>query len=251
MKKTNIIIFVVMLLIIIALVCYIFWRMPKNEGENDNLNNGTPIANEELVPLNSTDVVNDISVNEEPNDENSNQIYTNQTNTLTGNNGSGNGGNNAGNGENGTNTNARAYIGEWYISEEAYRNAEEIDHILDLREDNLISDEEFEAQMSSNINVQVPELEIERCTDGQIFFDFTLTSPAPNQREGKLDDMVVNLDRGVGTFTYTDNWGTRGNGTITLKENQIELKLETTSAAQGALWGVEGIYTFSYHRVDR
>ena len=52
-------------------------------------------------------------------------------------------------------------------------------------------------------------------------------------------------------FFYTDNWGTKGNGTITLKDNQIELKLETTSAAQGALWGVEGIYTFSYHRLDR
>ena len=79
-------------------------------------------------------------------------------------------------------------------------------------------------------------------------FDFTLTSPAPLQREGKLDDMVVTLDRGVGTFTYTDNWGTSGNGTITFANNTITLRLETTQAAQGALWGVEGIYTFSYKR---
>ena len=249
MKKTNIIIFIVMLLIIILLVCYIiFWRMPKAEEKNANLNGGATVANEEIQ---SADTVNDVDMNNGQNEVNTNQVDVDQTNTVTGNNNAGNGGNNAGNGGNGVSTNARDYIGEWYISQEAYRNAEEIDHILDLREDGLISDAEFESQMASEINVQVPELEIERCTDGQIFFDFTLTSPAPTQREGKLDDMVVNLDRGVGTFTYTDNWGTRGNGTITLKDNQIELKLETTSAGQGALWGVEGIYTFSYHRVDR
>lgn len=244
MKKTNIIIFIVMLLIITVLVCYIIWGMPKTGEESGNLNGGTPVANEELPEINSVDVVNDITTNTVGNGQN--EVNQNQTNNVGGNNNAGNG--NGGN--NGISTNAREYIGDWYISEESYRNAEEIDHILDLREDRLISDEEFEKQMASDINTQVPELDIERCTDGQIYFDFTLTSPAPLQREGKLDDMVVALDRGVGTFTYTDNWGTRGNGTITLKDNQIELRLETTSAAQGALWGVEGIYTFSYKRID-
>ena len=86
---------------------------------------------------------------------------------------------------------------------------------------------------------------------GEIRFDFTLTSPAPTQREGKLDDIVVNLDENVGTFTYMDNWGTSGNGTITLENNKIQLKLETTKAAQGALWGVEGMYTFSYKKIGR
>ena len=253
MKKTNIIIFIVMLLIITVLVCYIIWGMPKTGEESGNLNGGTPVTNEELVQLNAVDVVNDVNTNAGGNGQNevdSNQVDTNQTNTVGGNNAGNGNGNNFGNGNNGVSTNAREYIGDWYISEEAYRNAEEIDHILDLREDGLISDSEFESQMASDINVEVPELDIERCTDGQMFFDFTLTSPAPLQREGKLDDMVITLDRGVGTFTYTDNWGTRGNGTITLKDNQIELKLETTSAAQGALWGVEGIYTFSYKRID-
>ena len=253
MKKTNVIIFVIMLVIITVLVCYIIWGMPKTEEEIGNLNGGTPVTNDEFVQLNSIDVVNDVNTNTGANGQNevsSNQVDTNQTNTVGGNNSSNGNGNNSANGNNGISTNAWTYIGEWYISEEAYRNAKEIDYILDMREDNLISDTEYERQMASDINVQVPELDIERCIDGQIFFDFTLTSPAPLQREGKLDDMVVNLDRGVGTFTYTDNWGTRGNGTISLKDNQIELKLETTSSAQGALWGVEGIYTFSYKRMD-
>ena len=104
--------------------------------------------------------------------------------------------------------------------------------------------------MESEINNDVAELDVEYCRNGQIRFDFTLTSPAPTQREGKIDDMVVNIDGNVGTFTYTDNWGTSGNGTITLGDNQITLKLETTKASQGALWGVEGIYTFSYKRID-
>ena len=125
-----------------------------------------------------------------------------------------------------------------------------IDRILDRKEDNQITDEEFQSHMSSNINTNIAELDVERYTVDQIRFDFTLTSPAPTQREAKLDDITVDLTDGIGTFTYTDNWGTSGNGTITLKNNQIELKLETTSAAQGALWGLEGIYTFSYKRID-
>lgn len=245
MKKTNIIIFIIMLLIITLLVCYIIWGMPKTGEESGNLNEGTPISNEEAQQINTIDVINDVNTNivsNEQNEDNLNQINTNQTNSIE----SGN----TNNGNNGVNTNARNYIGDWYISEEAYRNAREIDNVLDMKEDNLISDTEYERQMNSDINVQVPKLDIENCRNSQIFFDFTLTSPAPLQREGKLDNIAVNLDRGVGTFTYTDNWGTRGNGTITLKDNQIELRLETTRTAQGALWGVEGNYTFSYKKVE-
>ena len=60
----------------------------------------------------------------------------------------------------------------------------------------------------------------------------------------------MNLNGNIGTFTYTDNLGTSGNGTITLKENQIELRLETNKAEQGVTWSVEGMYTFSYKKVD-
>ncbi len=58
------------------------------------------------------------------------------------------------------------------------------------------------------------------------------------------------MSNGVGTFNYTDNWGTSGKGTIMLGDNEIELNLETIKAAQGAQWGVEGTYTFSYKRVE-
>ena len=105
--------------------------------------------------------------------------------------------------------------------------------------------------MQSEINTNIVELDVERYFQNTIKFDFTVISPAPTQREGHLDDIEVTLEGNTGTFTYTDNWGTSGNGTITLNDdNSITLRLETTSAAQGALWGVEGIYTFSYKRVD-
>ena len=142
------------------------------------------------------------------------------------------------------------YVGEWYINEEKYFNAEKIDEIMEMREENRISQEEFESQMQAQSNTNVVELDVESYFQNKIKFDFKLTSPAPTQKEGKLDNIIVEISNGVGTFTYTDNWGTSGNGTITLSENKIQLKLETTKAAQGALWGVEGIYTFSYRRVD-
>ena len=121
---------------------------------------------------------------------------------------------------------------------------------MEMREENRISQQEFESQMKAESNTNIVELDVDKYFQNKIKFDFKLTSPAPTQREGKLDDIVVDVTNGVGTFTYTDNWGTSGNGTITLSENKIQLKLETTKAAQGALWGVEGVYTFSYKRRD-
>ena len=122
---------------------------------------------------------------------------------------------------------------------------------MDRREDNEITNTEFENQMQSEINTNIVELDVERYFQNTIKFDFTVISPAPTQREGHLDDIEVTLEGNTGTFTYTDNWGTSGNGTITLNDdNSITLRLETTSAAQGALWGVEGIYTFSYRIGD-
>ena len=219
MKKTNIIIFVVIILVILAIFGYAIWDTNKTSKElgafNTEMERGKQYSiNEEKS---STTNINDMSRNEIQNNSNTENTTIN-------------------------------YVGNWYISEEAYRNSEQIDEIIDRREDNEITDEEFEAQMKSEINTNIVELDVERYYQNTIKFDFTVISPAPTQREGNLDDIEVILEGNAGTFTYTDNWGTSGNGTITLNDNGITLKLETTSAAQGALWGVEGIYTFSYKR---
>ncbi len=220
MKKSNIIIFVIIILVIIAIFGFAIWDANKSLNEMQ-MNNSEPVQN-----------VEETTTQEE---ENLNNTQINETNTDT----SGN-----------SSVNTTNYVGDWYISEEAYFNAELIDEILDRREDNLITDAEFEEQMNSDINTSIVKLDVESYSQGIIRFDFELTSPAPTQREAKLEDMMVNITDGVGTFSYTDNWGTSGNGTITLGENSISLKLETTSAAEGALWGVEGTYNFSYKRID-
>lgn len=221
MKKANIIIFILIVLIIAAIFGYAIWDANKNLNEAGSSNMADmPDAN---------DVANKVT-NEVSNQNNANEEINPNTNK--------------------TNTNTTNYVGEWYISEEAYMNAERIDSIMDRREDNMISDTEFEAEMQSEANTNIVELDVDKYFQNTISFDFILTSPAPTQREGKLDDIVVNLEGNTGTFTYTDNWGTSGNGTITLNDNSIELRLETTKASQSALWGVEGIYTFSYKRMD-
>lgn len=222
MKKINVIIFIVIILVVACIFGYAIWDANKNLDEVNSL--GTDEIQE----------VNDLNTaNAEANQSNINDIQTNQVNN-----------------NNDTTSSSTNYVGEWYISEEAYLNAETIDNVMDRREDNEISDTEFENQMQSDINTNIVELDVEKYFQNTIEFDFKLTSPAPTQREGNLENIVVTLEGNTGTFTYTDNWGTSGNGTITLKDNSIELKLETTKAAQGALWGVEGIYTFSYKRVD-
>ena len=225
MKKANIIIFILIVLLIAAIFGYAIWDANKNLNEAGSSNMADmPDAN---------DVENKVT-NEVTNQNNVNEEINSNTGTNT----------------NKTNTNTTNYVGEWYISEEAYMNAERIDSIMDRREDNMISDTEFEAEMQSEANTNIVELDVDKYFQNTISFDFILTSPAPTQREGKLDDIVVNLEGNTGTFTYTDNWGTSGNGTITLNDNSIELRLETTKASQSALWGVEGIYTFSYKRMD-
>lgn len=225
MKRVNIIIFVVIILVILAIFGYAIWDANKSLNELGSKN--TEIEQEE----------NNITNEAKTNTANGNETATNETQinptTVDTNEGT-----------------AIDYVGNWYINEEAYRNSEQIDEIMDRREDNEITDEEFENQMQSEINTNIVELDVERYFQNTIKFDFTVISPAPTQREGHLDDIEVTLEGNTGTFTYTDNWGTSGNGTITLNENSITLRLETTSAAQGALWGVEGIYTFSYKRVD-
>ena len=220
MKKSNIIIFVIILLVIIAIFGFAIWDGKNTVNQLDNTNTEQVQNIEEPVTLDENTVEQNII----------NDTQTNTTAEATG--------------------NTTNYVGEWYISQEAYNNAQVIDDILDRREENLITDEEYENQMSSEINTNIVELDVESYYQNVIKFDFKLTSPAPTQREGTLDDITVNLTDNIGTFTYTDNWGTSGNGTITLNDNSIILKLETTSAAQGALWGVEGIYTFSYKKID-
>ena len=230
MKASNIIIFVLVIIAVVGIIGYAVWKADTREGADEN----QLATNETTENLEITEpgAQNEQSGNLIITDPSGNQINTNSTDN------------------NNTSVQLQNYVGDWFVSEETYRNAERIDEILDQREDNLITDQEFQKQMESEINNDVAELDVEYYRNGQIRFDFTLTSPAPTQREGKIDDMVVNIDGNVGTFTYTDNWGTSGNGTITLGDNQITLKLETTKASQGALWGVEGIYTFSYKRID-
>ncbi len=225
MKKTNIIIFVVIILVIVAIFGYAIWDANKSINELGSTN--TEIVQEEK------NITNDVNANT----TNVNEIATNETqinpSTVDTNEGT-----------------TIDYVGCWYISEEAYFNSEQIDEIMDRRDDNEITNEEFENQMKSEINTNIVELDVERYFQNTMIFDFTVISPAPTQREGHLDNIEVTLEGNTGTFTYTDNWGTSGNGTITLNENSITLRLETTSAAQGALWGVEGIYTFSYKIED-
>ena len=226
MKKTNIIIFVVIILVILAIFGYAIWDANKSLNELESTN--TQIEQEEN---NKTNAVSANTVN-------GNDVATNETqiNPTT---------------EDANEGTTINYVGKWYISEEAYRNSETIDELMDRREDNEITNTEFENQMQSEINTNIVELDVERYFQNTIKFDFTVISPAPTQREGHLDDIEVTLEENTGTFTYTDNWGTSGNGTITLNDdNSITLRLETTSAAQGALWGVEGIYTFSYRIGD-
>ena len=225
MKKSNIIIFVIIILVIIAIFGYAIWDANKSLNQIGSTN--TEQVQEDTNLIIRDPAENNVEQNNISNNVNSNQIGTNN---------------------NGTTTNNANYVGEWFISQEAYNNAQVIDDLMDRREDNLITDEEFERQINSDINTNIVELDVEEYSQNMIRFDFKLTSPAPTQREADLDDITVNLTDNVGTFTYTDNWGTSGNGTITLEENKITLRLETTSAAQGALWGVEGIYNFSYKR---
>lgn len=236
MKKSNLIIFILVVIVIIAIFGFSIWQ-GRNSLENEGALGGQQSNTENTDQQNgNTNIVDNqntnVPTNEITNNVTTNEITTN--NNTTGNN----------------TTNLRNYVGHWYISQDAYHNAERIDEILDRREDNLITDEEFEREMSDASNTSVAELDIDDYFQNRIKFDFELTSPAPTQREGKIEDITVDIVDNIGTFTYTDNWGTSGNGTITLKDNQIELRLETTSAAQGALWGVEGIYTFSYKRAD-
>lgn len=214
MRKSNIVIFVIILLVVIGIFGYAIWD-----------------ANRELSEFNANQNTEMIGIDK------GNSVEQNmaQENTV--------------NIDESTGT-AIDYVGEWYISEEAYLNAEKIDDIMERKEENTISTEEFESQMKSEINASIVELDVEDYFQNKIKFDFKLISPAPTQREARLDDITVDIVDGIGTFTYTDNWGTSGNGTITLNENTIQLRLETTKAAQGAQWGVEGVYTFSYKRVD-
>ena len=214
MRKSNIVIFVIILLVVIGIFGYAIWD-----------------ANQELSEFNANQNTEMIGI------DNGNSVEQNvtQENTV--------------NIDESTGTSID-YVGEWYISEDAYLNAEKIDDIMERKEENTISTEEFESQMESEINESIVELDVEDYFQNKIKFDFKLISPAPTQREARLDDITVDIVDGIGTFTYTDNWGTSGNGTITLNENTIQLRLETTKAAQGAQWGVEGVYTFSYKRVD-
>ena len=234
MKKSNVIIFILVILVIFAIFGYAIWDANNSlNGTDGNTENMTSNGIQENAALN--DVNNDTNVMGQ------NEIVTNEvnSNTVTGQT---------------QDEYMHDYYGTWYIDEASYLREERIDELMDRREDGLITEQEFQAQLSAEDNSNIAELEIDRARPAArgtaIEIDFTLTSPAPTQREASIKDIIVQLDNNTGTFTYTDNWGTSGNGTITFANNTITLRLETTQAAQGTLWGVEGIYTFSYRKLD-
>lgn len=214
MKASNIIIFLIVILVIAGIFGFAIWDSRTNNNVVDNNSSNTVL------------------------DNNSNSIQ--EQNTITENTVD----------QNNLVQNARAYEGEWYISQESYINSERIDDLMDRRDDRLITDEEFESLLQAEQNDEVAELDIDEFNGNTIKFDFELVGPAPTQRVARIEDITVDINNNTGTFTYTDNWGTSGNGTITIGDNQIELKLETTRVNQGTLWGVEGMYTFSYKLAD-
>ena len=214
MKASNIIIFLIVILVIAGIFGFAIWDSRTNNNVVDNNSSNTVL------------------------DNNSNSIQ--EQNTITENTVD----------QNNLVQNARAYEGEWYISQESYINSERIDDLMDRRDDRLITDEEFESLLQAEQNDEVAELDIDEFNGNAIKFDFELVGPAPTQRVARIEDITVDINNNTGTFTYTDNWGTSGNGTITIGDNQIELKLETTRVNQGTLWGVEGMYTFSYKLAD-
>ncbi len=240
MKKSNVIIFIVVILVIVGIFGYAIWDANNSTNSNgagqniENFNvNDQGAGTQENAVLN--DIINDTNI------VGQNEIVTNEvnTNTVTGQT---------------QDEYMHDYYGTWYIDEESYLREERIDNLMDRREDGLITEQEFQAQLSAEDNSNIAELEIDRARPAArgttIEIDFTLTSPAPTQREASIRDIIIQPDNNTGTFTYTDNWGTSGNGTITFANNTITLRLETTQAEQGALWGVEGNYTFSYRRMD-
>lgn len=225
MKKSNVIFFIVIILVIIAIFGFAIW------DANRSLNEINPEEEAKQNSIGTSEEQNMVTNTLQEGNTISNEIQTNMVNPTT-------------------TDNYRSYRGQWYISQEAYQNGERVENLMDRREERLITEEEFQTQLESMTNNNIVELEVDDTYQNSLKFDFEVTSPAPTQREARLDDVMIEINENVGTFTYTDNWGTSGNGTITLKENSIELRLETTSVAQGALWGVEGVYTFSYQVVD-
>ena len=132
MKKSNLIIFILVVIVIIAIFGFAIWQ-GRNSLENEGALGGEQSNTENTEQQNdNTNIVNNqntnVSANETTNNATTNEITTN--NNTNGNN----------------TTNLRNYVGHWYISEEAYYNAERIDEILDQREDNLITDQEFQKQ---------------------------------------------------------------------------------------------------------
>lgn len=140
----------------------------------------------------------------------------------------------------------KSYEGTWYISELDYINANTINNAIEQKEKGEMTDAEYEELMASNTNGNVTILNVKSINGNQVTLDFTLESPAPTRRVGEIKDITVTVENLTGSFTYTDNWGTEGSGTITFADNKVILKLETTKAAEGTQWGVEGSYEMTY-----
>ena len=140
MKKSNIVIFLVVILVIIGVFGYAIWNANNSiSGDNiymPNTNNINQLVENNIVQ-------NEIEQN------------TIQQNTIDTN----------------TNVSTTNYIGEWYINEEAYLNSERIDEIMEMREENKISIEEFESQMKAESNTNIVELDVDSYFENKIKFE--------------------------------------------------------------------------------
>ena len=146
MKKIDILIFVIILLIIIGIFSFAIWN-----------------ANNDLNEFNSVNQIKD----EEINNEQTNIITEKETNieetTLMNNN--------------------INYDGKWYISEEAYLESEKVEEIIEKKEDNEISDSEYKTQMESYINRNIVELDIDKYVQNTLEFDFKLFNYSQTQKK--------------------------------------------------------------------
>lgn len=212
MNKSNIMIFILVILVIFGIAGFAIWgegKKDKTNQEIDNKNSTEEITNE------IKDDINEIS----------NQIYNDNISSSIDN----------------------KYIGQWYISKTAYENAEKIDKAVEDQENNTITTDQFEEIIRSDINVNVARLEITEITGNTITMMFQLISPIPTSRVSTIEQKVK-ITNGLGTFSFVDNWETNGKGTITLEDEKIVLKLDTTQTEDRDMVEIEGIYNFTYKK---
>lgn len=211
MKKSSVIVFIATLLVVILLFGITIWSAKREVNKEEEEN--AIVETQTEANIIQTNVITNV-------------ISTNTQTTVE--------------------ALDKTYEGTWYISELDYANINTINNAIEQKEKGEITNTEYEELMTSNTNKNAAILNVKLINGNKATLDFILESPAPTRRVAEIKDIVVTVENSTGSFTYTDNWGTEGNGTITFSENKIALKLDTTKAAEGAQWGVEGSYEMTY-----